>query len=129
MEYITREDGELVMNFKEKEEKRGKECSYQEAVWNFKKIHNLMLSLNKPQHASAFTTIGRYQPFLFLGLSFLSVTSGAYIQKRGSIIDMDRNFVCLWRRHNCRSQVIDLSRPFCADLLIYEINYCVFKQF
>jgi hypothetical protein len=24
-------------------------------------------------------------------------------------IGMDRNFVCLWRRHNCRSQVIDLS--------------------
>jgi hypothetical protein len=23
---------------------------------------------------------------------------------------MDRNFVCLWSRHNCRSQVMDLSR-------------------
>jgi hypothetical protein len=32
-------------------------------------------------------------------------------------IGMDRNFVCLWRRHNCRSQVIDLSL---SDLLIYE---------
>jgi hypothetical protein len=31
-----------------------------------------------------------------------------------------QNFVCLWRRHNCRSQVIDLSL-FCAELLIYEI--------
>jgi hypothetical protein len=27
----------------------------------------------------------------------------------GFHIGMDRNFVCLWRRHNCRSQVIDLS--------------------
>jgi hypothetical protein len=26
-----------------------------------------------------------------------------------SCIGMDRNFVCLWRRHNRRSQVIDLS--------------------
>ncbi len=26
-------------------------------------------------------------------------------------ICVDRNFVCLWRRHNCKSQVIDLS-PF-----------------
>jgi hypothetical protein len=24
-------------------------------------------------------------------------------------IGMDRNFVCLWRWHNCKSQVIDLS--------------------
>jgi hypothetical protein len=24
-------------------------------------------------------------------------------------IGKDRNFVCLWRRHNCKSQVIDLS--------------------
>ncbi len=24
-------------------------------------------------------------------------------------IGMDRNFVCLWRRRNCKSQVIDLS--------------------
>ncbi len=27
----------------------------------------------------------------------------------GFHIGMDRNFVCLWRRHNCRSQVIDLT--------------------
>ncbi len=27
----------------------------------------------------------------------------------GFHIGMDRNCVCLWRRHNCRSQVIDLS--------------------
>ncbi len=27
----------------------------------------------------------------------------------GFHIDMERNFVCLWRRLNCRSQVIDLS--------------------
>ncbi len=33
-------------------------------------------------------------------------------------ISMDRNADCLWRRHNC-----NWSLPFCADLLIYEINY------
>jgi hypothetical protein len=37
---------------------------------------------------------------------------------------MDRNFVCLWRRHNCNWYL-----PFCADLLIYESNYCFLKQF
>ena len=42
-------------------------------------------------------------------------------------IDMDRNFVCLCCRHNCRRQVIDLSL-FWADLLIYDINYWVFKN-
>ncbi len=48
----------------------------------------------------------------------------AAIQRGGPIIGMDRNFVNLWRRHNCK-----WSLPFCADLLVYEINYCVFKQF
>jgi hypothetical protein len=41
---------------------------------------------------------------------------------------MDCNFVCLRRRHNCRSQVIDLALS-ALRLLIYEINYWVFKQF
>jgi hypothetical protein len=48
---------------------------------------------------------------------------GCYSETGGHIV-MDRNFVCLWRRHNCNG-----SLPFCADLLIYEINYLVFKQF
>ncbi len=30
-------------------------------------------------------------------------------RETGFSIGMDRNFVCLWRRHNCISQVIDLS--------------------
>ncbi len=42
----------------------------------------------------------------------------------GVHIVMERIFVCLWRRHNCNWYF-----PFSADLLIYEINYCVFKQF
>ena len=33
---------------------------------------------------------------------------GWYFETRFHI-GMDRNFVSLWRRHNCRSQVIDLS--------------------
>jgi hypothetical protein len=33
----------------------------------------------------------------------------AYIQSRDSIYGVERNFVCLWRRPNCRSQVIGLS--------------------
>ncbi len=49
--------------------------------------------------------------------------AGCY-SETGFHIGMDRNFVCLWRRHNC-----NWSLPFCADLLIYEINYWVFKQF
>jgi hypothetical protein len=40
----------------------------------------------------------------------------ADIQRRGSIIGMDRNFVCLWRRHMQKSSY--LSIPFCADLII-----------
>jgi hypothetical protein len=48
-------------------------------------------------------------------------TQGCY-SETGLHIRMGRNFVCLWRRHNCRSQVTDLS-PFCADLLINDINY------
>jgi hypothetical protein len=32
MEYITMEDGKLITNKKEKEEKSAGECSYQEAV-------------------------------------------------------------------------------------------------
>ncbi len=48
---------------------------------------------------------------------------GCY-SETGFHIGMDRNFVCFWRRHNC-----NWSLPFCADLLIYEINYWVFKQF
>ncbi len=38
-------------------------------------------------------------------------------------IGMGRNFVCLWHRRNC-----NWSLPFSADILIYEINYWVFKQ-
>ncbi len=34
----------------------------------------------------------------------------AAIQRRGVHTVMDRNFVCLWRRHNC-----NWSLPFCAD--------------
>ncbi len=33
---------------------------------------------------------------------------GCY-SETGFHIGMDGNFVCLWRRHNCRGQVIDLS--------------------
>jgi len=34
---------------------------------------------------------------------------GWYSKTGFHIVDMDRNLVCLWRRHNCRSQVIDIS--------------------
>jgi hypothetical protein len=47
---------------------------------------------------------------------------GCY-SETGVQIAMERNFVCLWRRHNC-----NWSLPFCADLMIYEINYWVFKH-
>ncbi len=39
---------------------------------------------------------------------FLPKLQGWY-SETGFHIGMDRNFVCLWRRRNCRSQVIDLS--------------------
>ncbi len=48
---------------------------------------------------------------------------GCY-SETGFHIGMNRNFVCLWRRHNCNGPL-----PFYADLLIYDINYWVFKQF
>ncbi len=54
---------------------------------------------------------------------FAVLGQGCY-SETGLHIVMDRNFVCLWRSHNC-----NWSLPFCADLLIYEINYWVFKQF
>ncbi len=38
----------------------------------------------------------------------VTYTQGCY-SETGLHIRMDRNFVCLWRRHNCISQVIDLS--------------------
>ncbi len=40
-------------------------------------------------------------------LSSTACVQGWY-SETGFHIDMDRNFVCLWRRHICRSQVIDL---------------------
>jgi hypothetical protein len=55
--------------------------------------------------------------------SLLCPVLGCYSQT-GFHIVMDGNFVCLWRRHNC-----NWSLPFCADLLIYEINYWGFKLF
>ncbi len=55
--------------------------------------------------------------------TFLIMVLGCY-SEAGFHIGMDRNFVCLWRRHNCH-----WSLPFCADLLIFEINYWAFKQF
>jgi hypothetical protein len=39
----------------------------------------------------------------------------------GLHIGMDRNFVCLWRRHNCRSQVIDLSLSAQISLFLISI--------
>ncbi len=47
---------------------------------------------------------------------------GCY-SETGIHIVMDLNFVCLWRRHNC-----NWSLPFCAYLLIYEINYLVLNN-
>ncbi len=47
---------------------------------------------------------------------------GCY-SETGFHIGMDLNFDCLWHRHNC-----NLSLPFCADLLIYEINYWVLNN-
>ncbi len=38
---------------------------------------------------------------------YFSDKLGSY-SETGFHIGMDRNFVCLWRRHNCRSQVTDL---------------------
>ncbi len=55
--------------------------------------------------------------------SWMKMERGWYSQT-GFRIGMNRNFVCLWRRHNC-----NWSLPFCAYLLIYEINYRGFKQF
>ncbi len=39
---------------------------------------------------------------------FTNTGSGLY-SETGFHIGMDRYFACSWRRHNCRSQVIDLS--------------------
>jgi hypothetical protein len=39
---------------------------------------------------------------------FCQITKGLY-SETGFHIGMDQNFVCLWRRHKCKSQVIDLS--------------------
>ncbi len=42
-------------------------------------------------------------------VEFPASSSQGWYSETGFHIDMDRNFVGLWRRHNCRSQVIDLS--------------------
>ncbi len=42
-------------------------------------------------------------------LLFSLFTYLGWYSAMGFHIGKDRNFVCLWRRHNCRSQVIDLS--------------------
>ncbi len=39
----------------------------------------------------------------------LNTNQLGWYSEMGFHIGMDRNFVGLWRRHNCRSQVIDLS--------------------
>ncbi len=49
-----------------------------------------------------------------------SVHLGCY-SETGFHISMDRNFVCLWCRHNCRSQVIDLSLPALISWFIKSI--------
>ncbi len=54
-------------------------------------------------------------------ISTMTTIQGCY-SETGVHIVMDRNFVCLWRRHNCNRSL----PPFCADLLIHEINYWVF---
>jgi hypothetical protein len=49
---------------------------------------------------------------------------------QGYHIGMDSNFGCLWCRHNSQLQKSSYwPLSFCADLLNYEINYSVFKQF
>ncbi len=49
-----------------------------------------------------------WQGFTFTLLKGVAFSLGLY-SETWFHIGMDRNFVCLWRRHNCRSQVIDLS--------------------
>jgi hypothetical protein len=39
----------------------------------------------------------------------------------GFQIGMDRNFVCLWRRHTCRSKVNDLSLSTLISLFMRSI--------
>jgi hypothetical protein len=46
-------------------------------------------------HEQLISNVGRLKPGLY--------------SETGSHIGMDRNFVCLLRSHNCRSEVIDLS--------------------
>jgi hypothetical protein len=53
-----------------------------------------------------------------------AVESNAAIQRRGSILA----WTVILSVYGADTIAIDLY-PFCADLLIYEINYWVFKQF
>jgi hypothetical protein len=46
---------------------------------------------------------------------------GVCYSETGFQIGMDRNFVCLWRRHNCSCQVIDLSLSALISLLMRSI--------
>ncbi len=69
-----------------------------------------------------FFVAGRFIPWGRGGGWVLEISSFVGYSETGFHIGMDGNFVCLWRRHNC-----NWSLPFCADLLIYEINYWVFK--
>ncbi len=67
--------------------------------------------------------VQKYQLCLPPTLYYIILHLGWY-SEAGFHIGMGRNFVCLWHRHNC-----NWSLPFCAHLLIYKINYWVFKQF
>ncbi len=76
-------------------------------------------------------SIRKSSPTKGLGLPLVGFKHGAsWLEARGCYsetgfhIGMDRNFVCLWRRHNC-----NWSLPFCADLLTYEINYLVLNNY
>ncbi len=62
------------------------------------------------QKVAAFRQMSKYSTFPFQDCH----------SETGFRIGMGRNFVCLWRRHNC-----NWSLPFCAEILIYEINYFV----
>jgi hypothetical protein len=79
----------------------------------------------------SFSDLVEFLVSLFLFLNGIPVAPAAmadhHFVTSKLTFDMDRNFVCLWRRHNCRNQVIDLSLFF--FFLIYEINCWVFKQF
>ncbi len=91
--------------------------------WCYRSAGIQQATLSKITRSQSESSRGTGQVILECGVHIHSYAIPGCYSETGFHIGMDRNFVCLWRRHNCNCSLL-----FCANLLTFEINYWVFKQ-